>query len=65
MLASICQLGQAKWVDQTPTCETALQKQPPDPDVVAPTDSMLTPYDHEHMVTYFRLLDPDAEGADW
>jgi len=26
---------------------------------------MLTPYDHEHMVTYFRLLDPDAEGADW
>jgi len=39
----------------------------PDPDVAdaAPTDSMLTLYDHEHMVTYLRLLDADAEGADW
>jgi hypothetical protein len=26
---------------------------------------MLTPYDHEHMITYFRILDADAEGADW
>lgn len=26
--------------------------------------SVLTPYDHEHMVTYLRLLDADAEGAD-
>ena len=39
----------------------------PDPDVAdaAPADSMLTLYDHEHMVTYLRLLDADAEGADW
>jgi hypothetical protein len=44
-----------------------VQKPPLDPDVAdaAPTDSILTPYDHEHAVTYLRLLDADAEGADW
>jgi Uncharacterized conserved protein (DUF2285) len=44
-----------------------MQKPPLDPDVAdtAPTDSTLTPYDHEHTVTYLRLLDADAEGADW
>jgi len=44
-----------------------MQKPPLDPDVVdtAPTDSILTPYDHEHFITYLRLLDADAEGADW
>ncbi len=44
-----------------------MQKPPLDPDVAdaAPTDLMLTPYDHEHTVTYLRLLDADAEGADW
>ncbi|MCP3476439.1 DUF2285 domain-containing protein [Bradyrhizobium sp. CCGUVB1N3] len=44
-----------------------MQKPPLDPDVadLAPTDSMLTPYDHEHLITYLRLLDADAEGADW
>lgn len=31
----------------------------------APTDSMLTDYDQQHLVTYMRLLDADAEGADW
>ena len=31
----------------------------------APTDSMLTHYDHQHLVTYMRLLDAEAEGADW
>jgi hypothetical protein len=25
----------------------------------------LTGYDHQHLVTYLRLLDADAEGADW
>ncbi|WP_342723875.1 DUF2285 domain-containing protein [Bradyrhizobium sp. B097] len=30
----------------------------------APTDQTLTPYDEEHAVTYLRLLDADAEGAD-
>jgi hypothetical protein len=40
---------------------------PLDPDVAdtAPTDPALTPYDHEHLITYLRLLDADAEGADW
>jgi hypothetical protein len=44
-----------------------MQKPRLDPDVTdtAPTDSMLTPYDHEHLITYLRLLDADAEGADW
>jgi len=40
---------------------------PLDPDVAdaAPTDLLLTAYDHEHIVTYLRLLDANAEGADW
>jgi hypothetical protein len=40
---------------------------PLDPDVAdtAPTDPALTPYDHEHLITYLRLLDADAEGVDW
>jgi hypothetical protein len=25
----------------------------------------LTGYDQQHLVTYLRLLDADAEGADW
>jgi hypothetical protein len=43
-------------------------KPPPlDPDVAdtAPSDAMLTAYDEEHIVTYLRMLDADAEGADW
>lgn len=44
-----------------------MQKPPLDPDVadVAPTGPTLTGYDQEHLVTYLRLLDADAEGADW
>jgi hypothetical protein len=40
---------------------------PLDPDAadVAPAEPMLTPYDHEHAVMYIRMLDADAEGADW
>ena len=30
-----------------------------------PEQSALTPYDQEHAATYMRLLDADAEGADW
>ena len=26
---------------------------------------MLTRYDEEHVITYLRLLDADAKGADW
>ena len=44
-----------------------MKKPHPNPDVadVAPTDSVLTVYDEEHIITYLRLLDADAEGADW
>lgn len=40
---------------------------PLDPDVadVAPDRPVLTDYDEQHVVTYLRLLDADAEGADW
>ena len=43
---------------QTPELE------PPVADV-APNSSVLTGYDEQHLVTYLRLLDADAEGADW
>jgi hypothetical protein len=38
-----------------------------DPDVadVAPNESVLTTYDEQHLVTYWRLLDAEADGADW
>jgi|SRR6202163_4609158 hypothetical protein len=44
-----------------------MQKPPLDPDVAdtAPSDPVLTAYDQEHIVTYLRLLDAEAEGADW
>jgi hypothetical protein len=44
-----------------------MPKPPLDPPVAdrAPTGGDLTAYDHEHFVTYLRLLDADAEGADW
>jgi hypothetical protein len=44
-----------------------MQKRPLDPDVAdtAPSDSVLTAYDEEHLITYLRLLGADAEGADW
>ena len=43
-------------------------KSPPlDPPVSdsAPSDAILTRYDQQHLVTYLRLLDAEAEGADW
>ena len=44
-----------------------MQTPPLDPDVsdTAPSDPALTVYDEDHLVTYLRLLDADAEGADW
>jgi hypothetical protein len=44
-----------------------MESPPLDPPVedVAPTASILTGYDEQHLVTYLRLLDADAEGADW
>jgi hypothetical protein len=45
----------------------SMQTPPLDPDVadIAPSDPVLTVYDEEHLITYLRLLDADAEGADW
>ena len=44
-----------------------MQKPPLDPNVAdtAPSDPVLTVDDEEHLTTYLRLLDADAEGADW
>jgi len=44
-----------------------MQKPPLNPDVadIAPMDRVLTVYDEEHIITYLRMLDADAEGADW
>ena len=44
-----------------------MPKPPLDPPVAdgAPEANVLTGYDEEHLVTYLRLLDADAEGADW
>jgi hypothetical protein len=44
-----------------------MQKPLLDPDVAdtASSDSVLTSYDEEHLITHLRLLDADAQGADW
>jgi hypothetical protein len=44
-----------------------MKKPPLDPDVAdtAPSVSVLTVYDEEHIITYLRMLDANAEGADW
>ena len=38
-----------------------------DPSVAdeVPWSDNITPYDDQHTITYLRLLDADAEGADW
>ena len=40
---------------------------PVDPPVadLAPNTEGLTTYDQEHLVTYLRLLDAEADGANW
>lgn len=37
----------------------------PDVDDEAPNGDAITAYDEQHFVTYLRLLDAKAEGADW
>jgi hypothetical protein len=32
---------------------------------LAPSGPALTKYDEEHAITYVRMLDADADGADW
>jgi hypothetical protein len=34
-------------------------------DDIAPELPMITPYDEAHLTDYLRLLDADADGADW
>ena len=48
-------------------CMESMSKPPLNPDVAdeAPKAPTLTAYDKDHLVTYLRLLDADAEGADW
>jgi hypothetical protein len=38
-----------------------------DPDVAdeAPSGNTINVYDKQHFITYLRLLDADADGADW
>ena len=40
---------------------------PRDPKVadLAPSEPTLTSYDEQHAVTYMRLLDAEADNADW
>ena len=44
-----------------------MAKPPLEPPVsdTAPSEPALTGYDEQHLITYLRLLDADAEGADW
>jgi hypothetical protein len=44
-----------------------MQMPPLDPYVAdtAPSSPVLTAYDEEHLVTYLRLLNAEADGADW
>jgi len=44
-----------------------MRSPPVDPPVsdTAPSGGVLTGYDEQHLVTYLRLLDAEAEGADW
>lgn len=37
----------------------------PDVDDLAPTGPEITTYDEVHFITYLRLLDAKADGADW
>src|SRR5260221_201010 len=50
-----------------PPKNRSMPKPPLDPPVadVAPAGDKLTSYDREHVITYLRLLDADAEKADW
>jgi hypothetical protein len=31
----------------------------------APTDAIMTAYDHAHFLTYARVLDAERDGLDW
>jgi hypothetical protein len=60
-------LGAAEPCERKTKADMIMPNPPLDPPVAdqAPTTGDLTGYDQEHLVTYLRLLDADAEGADW
>jgi len=60
-------MAQRKIDRSTTLRQSPMQKPPLDPDVAdtAPSDPVLTVYDEEHIITYLRLLDANADGADW
>jgi hypothetical protein len=47
--------------------DTQMESPPLDPHVsdIAPDKTVLTGYDEQHLITYLRLLDAEADGADW
>ena len=55
------------WLMNARSETVRMQKPPLDPDVAdtAPSDSVLTVYDEEHIITYLRMLDANAVGAEW
>ena len=57
-----------KLLEALPKGEREMRVKPeldPDVDDEAPDGSDITLYDEAHFVTYLRLLDAEAEGADW
>jgi hypothetical protein len=44
-----------------------MQSPPLDPPIYdsPPNNPVLTGYDQQHLITYLRLLDADADGAEW
>jgi len=59
--------SQSKVDRRTTVARKPMQKPPLNPDVAdtAPSDSVLTVYAEEHIIIYLRLLDADAQDADW
>jgi hypothetical protein len=60
-------MSQRKIDQRQRVVRTPMQTPPLDPDVAdtAPSDTVLTAYDEEHLITYLRLLEADLEEADW
>jgi Uncharacterized conserved protein (DUF2285) len=52
------------WCSITFATSACIQAAPDIADL-APSDPALTEYDEQHLITYLRLLDANANGADW
>jgi hypothetical protein len=65
---SSCRRRCAAFLDRYSQEEGVMKPNPPlDPDCAdeVPHPDDLTSYDFEHPVTYLRVLDAEAEGAEW